>query len=37
MKRHSLIIAAAAIAVSAALATACTRKPAVETAETVTT
>lgn len=37
MKRNSLIIAAAAIAVSAALATACTKKPAVETAETVTT
>lgn len=37
MKRNSLIIAAAAIAVSAALATACTKKPAVETVETVTT
>lgn len=35
MKRHSLIIAATAVALSAALAMACTRKPAVETAETV--
>ncbi len=36
MKKHSFIIAAAAIAVTIALGTACAKKPAVETMETVT-
>ena len=37
MKKHSFIIAAAAMAAAVVLGTACTRKPAVETMETVTT
>lgn len=37
MKRKSFIIAAAAMAAAVALGTACARKPAAETAETVTT
>ena len=37
MKKHSFIIAAAAIAATIALGTACAKKPAVETMETVTT
>ena len=36
MKKHSFIIAAAAIAATIALGTACAKKPAVETMETVT-
>ena len=36
MKKHSFIIAAASIAAAVALGTACARKPAVETMETVT-
>ena len=36
-KKHSFIIAAAAMAAAVVLGTACTRKPAVETMETVTT
>ena len=36
MKRHSLMITAAALAAAMVLGTGCAKKPAVETSETVT-